>query len=150
MTEAEVQAKIVNKLKRKYGDANVHEPAGAQEYGIDVIFIKTDGNEFDDPLVVGLQIKSEPTLAASSVQKAIGQITVGVSHPFIVGGSMDGVTVDIVYILNYGEINQAAREYLAAARRTLKNLKWLDKSSIDPYILDEVSTSDFDTENPNE
>lgn len=143
MSEDEVKEKIVEILERKYGEVNVHDPAGPNEHGADVVFIKTSDNEFGDDLVIGIQLKAEPTMNASGAQKAIGQATVALGHTFQVGTNNDGRTIDLMYIANYGKINATAREYLSDARRTLNNLKWIDITFLDPYLVDAVGTEDI-------
>jgi hypothetical protein len=149
MNEQELQDKIKDKLERKYGARNVWVNAGIAEHGVDLILIFGGGDaaghnesEFGEELVIGIQFKAEERLGAGIAQKAVGQATVAFGHRFPIV-DQHGRMLDLVYIMNYGEILPQAREYLADARNTLKGLLWFDKSKLEPYLASTVPTSEL-------
>lgn len=154
MSEAELQEKIKNKLERKYGAGNVWINAGIAEHGVDIIFMlpagddNHNGTEFGENLFIGIQLKVEDPMGAGGAQKAIGQAAVAFGHRFPIVDE-DGRCLHLVYIMNYGNYQPQAREYLADARNSLRGLKWFSKNDMEPYLVDADDITNMLSENDN-
>lgn len=135
MKENKLRKQIKKILENNSTVTRVDDKCSGIEFGVDLFFERKD--PFNVIRKYGIQIKTKDIKStgereSESVKEIIAQLAIAFGHPF----PPDSKNLDAIYIITNKEINPFAQEHIKAARVGFREIYFIDKQHLKPFLIE--------------